>query len=168
MENISLRISNPYGEGQNSNTGVGVITTFADYIMSGKDINIYGDGSIVRDFIHVKDVANAFYLSLLYKYSNEIIPVFNIGSGVGLSINDIIQLVEDTFKKKANINYLDGRLFDVKYIMHEGNLKTQDELEEQLLEKYFEERNQLTMDSLLGNDMSREDMINESYKLANK
>lgn len=115
MENISLRISNPYGEGQNSNTGVGVITTFADYIMSGKDINIYGDGSIVRDFIHVKDVADAFYLSLLYKYNNEIIPVFNIGSGVGLSINDIIQLVEDTFKKKANINYLDGRLFDVKY-----------------------------------------------------
>ena len=58
--------------------------------------------------------------------------------------------------------------FDVKHIMHEGNLKTQEELEEQLLEKYFEGRNQLTMDSLLGNAMSREDMINESYKLANK
>ena len=58
--------------------------------------------------------------------------------------------------------------FNVKHIMHEGNLKTQDELEEQLLEKYFEERNQLTMDSLLGNAMSREDMIKESYKLANK
>ena len=56
----------------------------------------------------------------------------------------------------------------VKHIMHEGDLKTQDELEEQLLEKYFEERNQLTMDSLLGNAMSREDMIKESYKLANK
>ena len=58
--------------------------------------------------------------------------------------------------------------FNVKHIMHEGDLKTQDELEEQLLEKYFEERNQLTMDSLLGNAMSREDMIKESYKLANK
>ena len=58
--------------------------------------------------------------------------------------------------------------FDVKHIMHEGNLKTQEELEEQLLEKYFEGRNQLTMDSLLGNAMSHEDMINESYKLANK
>ena len=58
--------------------------------------------------------------------------------------------------------------FDVKHIMHEGNLKTQEELEEQLLEKYFEGRNQLTMDSLLGNAISREDMINESYKLANK
>ena len=58
--------------------------------------------------------------------------------------------------------------FNVKHIMHEGDLKTQDELEEQLLEKYFEERNQLTLDSLLGNAMSREDMIKESYKLANK
>lgn len=58
--------------------------------------------------------------------------------------------------------------FDIKHIMHEGDLKTQDELEEQLLEKYFEDRNQLTIDALLGNDMSREDMIKESYKLANK
>lgn len=58
--------------------------------------------------------------------------------------------------------------FDVKYIMHEGNLKTQNDLEELLLEKYFEQRNQLTIDNLLGNSMSREDMIEESYKLANK
>ena len=58
--------------------------------------------------------------------------------------------------------------FDVKYIMHEGNLKTQNDLEELLLEKYFEQRNQLTIDNLLGNSMSREDMIQESYKLANK
>ena len=58
--------------------------------------------------------------------------------------------------------------FDVKHIMHEGDLKVQSELEEQLLEKYFEYRNQLTIDSLLGNAISREDMIKEGYKLANK
>lgn len=58
--------------------------------------------------------------------------------------------------------------FNVKHIMHEGNLKTQNELEELLLEKYFDQRNQLTIDTLLGNDMSREDMIKESYRLANK
>ena len=58
--------------------------------------------------------------------------------------------------------------FDVKHIMHEGDLKTQSNLEELLLEKYFDERNQLTIDTLLGNDMRREDMIEESYKLANK
>lgn len=58
--------------------------------------------------------------------------------------------------------------FDVKHIMHEGDLKVQSELEEQLLEKYFEDRNQLTIDSLFGNAISREDMIKEGYKLANK
>ena len=58
--------------------------------------------------------------------------------------------------------------FDVKHIMHEGDLKVQSELEEQLLEKYFEDRNQLTIDSLLGNAISLEDMIKEGYKLANK
>lgn len=58
--------------------------------------------------------------------------------------------------------------FNVKHIMHEGDLKTQNDLEELLLEKYFNQRNQITIDTLLGNDMSREDMIKESYRLANK
>ena len=58
--------------------------------------------------------------------------------------------------------------FNVKYIMHEGDLKTQNDLEELLLEKYFNHRNQLTIDNLLGNTMTREDMINEGYRLANK
>lgn len=58
--------------------------------------------------------------------------------------------------------------FNVKHIMHEGDLKSQVDLEELLLEKYFDQRNQLTIDALLGNGMSRDDMINESYKLANK
>ncbi len=58
--------------------------------------------------------------------------------------------------------------FDVKHITHEGDLKSQSDLEELLLEKYFNHRNQITIDSLLGNAMSREDMIEESYRLANK
>ncbi|WP_419725729.1 DUF488 family protein [Terrisporobacter petrolearius] len=58
--------------------------------------------------------------------------------------------------------------FDVKHIMHEGNLKTQKYLEELLLEKYFHQRNQLTIDGLLGNHMNTKNMIEESYKLANK
>ena len=58
--------------------------------------------------------------------------------------------------------------FDVKHITHEGDLKSQSDLEESLLEKYFNHRNQITIDSLLGNAMSREDMIEESYRLANK
>jgi uncharacterized protein (DUF488 family) len=64
--------------------------------------------------------------------------------------------------------YLNKKGFNVKYILHEGNLVNQDYIEEDLLNKYFSNRNQLSIDILLGTDKSREDMIEEGYKLANK
>lgn len=57
---------------------------------------------------------------------------------------------------------------NVKYILHEGGVAEQEDIENQLLDKYFSERNQITIDSLIGNSMSKEDMINEAYRLANK
>lgn len=57
---------------------------------------------------------------------------------------------------------------NVKYILHEGDVAEQEDIENQLLDKYFSERNQITIDSLIGNSMSKEDMINEAYRLANK
>ena len=63
---------------------------------------------------------------------------------------------------------LDKQRVDVKYILHEGGLGNQEYIEECLLDKYFPERHQLTLDSLLGNSKSREEMIEEGYKLANR
>lgn len=57
---------------------------------------------------------------------------------------------------------------NVKYILHEGGLAEQEDIENQLLDKYFSDRNQITIDSLIGNSMSKEDMINDAYRLANK
>lgn len=58
--------------------------------------------------------------------------------------------------------------FNIKYIMHEGHIEYKKDIEDYLLDKYFDERNQLSIDNLLGNAMSKNDMINEGYKLANK
>ena len=58
--------------------------------------------------------------------------------------------------------------FDVKYIMHEGNLAYQEDIEESLLDKYFSDRKQLSIDNLLGSALTRGEMIQEGYKLANK
>lgn len=58
--------------------------------------------------------------------------------------------------------------FNVKYIMHEGHIEYQNNIEEQLLDKYFDERNQLSIDNLLGKAMDKTDMLNECYKKANK
>ncbi|MGL4990125.1 MAG: DUF488 family protein [Sarcina sp.] len=57
---------------------------------------------------------------------------------------------------------------DVKYILHEGGLATQDDIENDLLNKYFSTRNQLSIDNLLGVAKTRDELIEEGYKLANK
>ena len=58
--------------------------------------------------------------------------------------------------------------FDVKHILDDYSIVTQDDIEEMLLNKYFSNRNQITIEDLTGNSLNNEEMINEGYKLANK
>lgn len=58
--------------------------------------------------------------------------------------------------------------FDVKHILHEGTLASQDELEERILEKYFSTRNQITIDALLGQEPTKEELIIEAYRKSNR
>ena len=115
MENIILRISNPYGIGQNPDSGVGVITTFAQKIITEGKITLYGDGTISRDFIHIDEVCEAFYKAYVWQYNNAITPVFNVGSGQGITLNQIIEIVSETLGVKPEVEYLPTRTFDVKY-----------------------------------------------------
>lgn len=114
MENISLRISNPYGLGQKPESGVGVITTFVDRISKEMPITLYGDGSTIRDFINVEKVAEAFYLATTWDYNKKITPIFNIGSGQGISLKEITQIISSILNIDPIIKYLPNREFDVK------------------------------------------------------
>ena len=58
--------------------------------------------------------------------------------------------------------------FDVKHILDDYSLASQEKLEEELLEKYFKDRNQITIDEVLGNKKSEKELIEEGYRLANK
>lgn len=58
--------------------------------------------------------------------------------------------------------------FNVKHILDDYSIASQEEIEENILNKYFSNRNQLTIDSLIGNELSEEEMIKDSYRLANK
>lgn len=114
MNNIILRIANPYGKGQNPASGVGVITTFVDKIIKGEKITLYGDGSIMRDFIDIESVCDAFYKSLIWDFDKNITPVFNVGSGEGLSLKEIIDIISTTLNIVPSIEFLPDRPFDVK------------------------------------------------------
>lgn len=115
MENIILRIANPYGIGQNPLSGVGAITTFARKMLDDEEITLFGNGSISRDFIRVEAVCDAFYRASLWEYDNSVTPVFNVGSGQGLTLNQIIEIVSDTLEVTPKIDYLPERSFDVKH-----------------------------------------------------
>ena len=58
--------------------------------------------------------------------------------------------------------------FDVKHILDDYSIVTQDDIEEMLLNKYFSNKNQITIEDLTGNSLNNEEMINEGYKLANR
>lgn len=114
MENVILRIANPYGPGQRVHSGVGAVTAFVNGIYADKPIVIYGDGNNVRDFVAVNYVAEAFYNAVQWKFSQAISPVFNIGSGCGLTLNRVIEIVSTALNKLPNIEYRPARPFDVR------------------------------------------------------
>jgi UDP-glucose 4-epimerase len=78
--------------------------------MRKEPIEIWGDGSVIRDFIYIGDVAEAFAKAVNYK---GIKSIFNISSGVGTSLNELIVNIESIIEYKVNCNYLPSRNFDV-------------------------------------------------------
>lgn len=107
---ITLRVANPYGERQRIETAQGAVGVFLYQAIKGLPIEVWGDGSITRDYIHVSDVAEAFVQALAYSGTKN---CFNISSGAGTSLNELIGMLEDVIGKPVEVRYLPGRPFDV-------------------------------------------------------
>lgn len=105
-----LRVSNAYGERQVVSGTQGVIPTLITNALNHHEIRIWGDGSVIRDYIHVSDIISAFMAAALHKGEPK---VFNIGSGIGHSINDIVKTLEELMDESLNLVYETGRPFDV-------------------------------------------------------
>jgi UDP-glucose 4-epimerase len=110
MNYCILRFSNAYGERQIVNSAQGIISTIIDKELHNKKLTIWGDGSVIRDYIHVSDIVSAF---LLASTDIEEPRIFNIGSGIGHSVNDIVNTIESLLGKKIDIVYEPGRAYDV-------------------------------------------------------
>lgn len=109
--NISiLRIANPYGKRQRPFSSQGLIANILGHYLTNQDIEIWGDGKVVRDYIYIDDVINAAERVLNY-HGNE--TIFNISSGNGSSINDIISIIESIIGKNLRVQYKSGRKQDV-------------------------------------------------------
>ena len=90
LRSVSFRISNPYGPRQRSTKKQGVIPIFLQSALNGEPLVRYGDGSMVRDFIYVEDVAKLI-ANVVGRDAEH--PVYNIGSGSGHSVSEVLEVV---------------------------------------------------------------------------
>ncbi len=108
-----IRPSNLYGERQGHKGGQGAIAAFANALFTGESITVWGDGSIIRDYLHVKDLAD-FCGKVI---ESDITGVFNAGSGCGHSINEIIQMIFEVASNEVSVQYQKGRNFDIQEVV---------------------------------------------------
>ncbi len=112
LDYVVYRISNAYGERQNIAKGQGVIPTIIIKALNGKTIKIYGNS--IRDYIYVSDVtsfiSDNFYKKHKYK-------IYNLGSGKGVSLFDLINVLGKQTGLTINIEKFQRRSFDVGRII---------------------------------------------------
>ncbi|CAM4027760.1 NAD-dependent epimerase/dehydratase family protein [Paracoccus yeei] len=113
LEYVALRASNPYGPRQGQLGLQGIIGNYLWKVSKGEQIEVWGDGSIIRDFIHVQDLAELAALTV----KAPICGFFNAGSGQGTSVNQIVSLTAKVTGQNLQPIYKPGRGFDVPRII---------------------------------------------------
>jgi UDP-glucose 4-epimerase len=86
IPNITLRLANVYGPRQRQDLEGGVIAIFLGRWRRGEKLTVFGDGTAQRDYIYVGDVVDA----VLSAFAGNWKGVYNIGTGVATSVNDLI------------------------------------------------------------------------------
>lgn len=110
MRTLSLRISNPYGEGQRALRAQGFVAAAMQHAVAGTRMQIWGDGSVERDFLHIEDVARAFAFGAV---TEEAPAVLNVGSGKTVSLNEMLARIETATGRKVDVEYAADRVIDV-------------------------------------------------------
>lgn len=110
---IIVRISNPYGIGQDFHKGVGFIDAVLKRCINGEKIEIWGDGNNIRDYIYIEDVCKMIIKLLDYEGRYD---TFNISSGIGVTQNEIVAIVR-RMGFKPQVIYEPQRTVDVRKII---------------------------------------------------
>ncbi|MGV8944826.1 MAG: UDP-glucose 4-epimerase GalE [Lutibacter sp.] len=130
LKAIALRYFNPIGAHKSAKIGelpIGIPQNLIPYVTQTaarirKELSIYGndyptpDGTAVRDYIHVVDLAKAHIIALKRLLNNQNkskFEVFNLGTGKGNSVLEVIQTFEKVTGKKLNYKFVDRREGDI-------------------------------------------------------
>lgn len=99
------RIGNPFGDRTKLHQAQGAIDAFLHGIKAGRPVRIWGDGSAVRDFILIDDVVEAIGMLVEKRVRDEVV---NIGTGKGVSINEVLEIIRKTVPHDFPVERIPG------------------------------------------------------------
>lgn len=112
MDYCITRPSASFGERQKVGAS-GVITNFLYNAIKGNPITIQGDGSAIRDFTHAEDIALGCVLAMEKKTKSKI---FNLGTGSGISVNELLEKIKKTTGAKIVVNHVETKDLVQKHV----------------------------------------------------
>jgi UDP-glucose 4-epimerase len=111
LEAVCLRYFNVYGRNQRFDAYGNVIPIFVFQLLRSEPITVFGDGEQTRDFVNVNDVARA---NILAATATHVSGAFNIGSGLQITINDLVREVAAAAGTAPVVRHGPPRLGDVR------------------------------------------------------
>jgi UDP-glucose 4-epimerase len=115
MDITILRPSNLYGPGQRLRSGFGLVRNVLECARRGESLTVWGDGESIRDYLYIDDMVKACEKVLAAK--NPGWQIFNVGSGIGHSINQIHHLTQEITRLAIPVTYQPARAGDVRNIV---------------------------------------------------
>jgi UDP-glucose 4-epimerase len=122
LDHVTVRLANPYGPWQDPRRGQGLVAALLYKSLRRDAVEIWGDGTKVRDYIYIQDAIEGVCRAATHGTAGE---TYNVGTGVGMSINQLVAVVEHATGIPLKIEYRDARSVDVQYnILDPGKLRT--------------------------------------------
>ena len=118
IEYVALRYANVFGPRQDPHGEAGVVAIFCERLQSAEELTIFGDGEQTRDYVYVKDVvvANLLASEMILKPGPDIDAVaFNVGTGVGTSVNRLADVLESIAENRPGRVYREARAGELRH-----------------------------------------------------
>ena len=118
LEYVVLRYANVFGPRQDPYGEAGVVAIFCERLQSGEELTIFGDGEQTRDYVYVKDVVSANLLvseMVLTPAPNIDAVAFNVGTGVGTSVNRLADVLESIAEDRPGRVYREARVGELRH-----------------------------------------------------
>jgi len=114
LQSMILRASVPYGPRQNPLRRQGAVAVFVYRALRHEPITIWGDGQTLRDYLYIDDMVQALLMARNYPATGT--SILNIGGARVYSLNELVQVIEQTLGVTMQVRYEPPRNFDVQQL----------------------------------------------------